>query len=169
MQELTPTYDYSMLPVSRSATDHHEHYYNELSRNYALLCSALLRNDLLSYDLLCYASLCLAMLGFAMPCNAFLCFRFILNLARLPLQDEPENAINSYNLCNHLTPMAIPLKFLEKMSFFTQNRKFLEKMPFSDPFVGGTTAGPKKVKNYKQNITENHNKKSREDFLIFFR
>ena len=85
MQELTPTYDYSMLPVSRSATDHHEHYYNELSRNYALLCSALLSYALLCYDLPCYASLYLAMLGFAMPCNAFLCSALILRLARFPL------------------------------------------------------------------------------------
>ena len=28
--------------------------------------------------------------------------------------------------------------------------KFLEKMPFATPFVGGTTAGPKNEKKYKE-------------------
>ena len=99
-----------------------------------------------------------------MPCCASLCFAFILRLARLPFQDRPENVRNSCGLCNDLTPVAIPHKLVEKTSVFTQNRKFLEKMLFSDPFVGGTTAGPKKVKKYNKNITENHREKSRDDF-----
>ena len=36
--------------------------------------------------------------------------------------------------------------FIEKIAFFDPNRKFLDKMLFWGPFVGGSTAGPKKWK-----------------------
>ena len=51
-----------------------------------------------------------------------------------------------------LEPESCILLFLDEITgknvFFHPNRKFLEKMPLSDPLMGGTTAGPKKVKIY---------------------
>ena len=62
---------------------------------------------------------------------------------------EPESCVPLISRAGIVRTSTFLEKFLEQILFFTHSRKFLEKMTFSDPFVGETTAGPKKVKNYK--------------------
>ena len=52
---------------------------------------------------------------------------------------------------------------LGKNPYFESNRKFLEEMLLSVPFVGGDSRA-QKVQNYVKNIRGNHYKKSRDYF-----
>ena len=66
---------------------------------------------------------------------------------------------NSHNLCSNLNPIANSSKNYPFRPLFDPNRKFLEKMSSSAPFVGGTTAGPEKwkitIKKQQETITKN--------------
>ena len=99
-----------------------------------------------------------------MPCCAFLCFALISRPARRPLQVRPGNARHPVNLCSHLTPTANSLKKCPFQSPFRPQSQILRKNALFTPLCGGDHSRARKVKKYNQNITENHNEKSRDDF-----
>ena len=142
---------------------------------YDLLCYALLFFAVLGFAVLCYDVLCLAVLRLAMLGNAWLCYGPPRRLLRqtmtklcyallcfaMPCYAMTCFAMLGYACCACFpllcfdfeagpSPLPAPARKCEKFTQFMQkfdpNRKFLEKMPFSTPFVGGTTAGPKKWK-----------------------
>ena len=76
------------------------------------------------------------MLCYALPCFPLLCFDFGAG---------PSPSLGRAGKCE---------KFTRFMQQFYPNRKFFEKIKFSTPFVGGTTAGPKKLKFTKRILSK---------------
>ena len=98
---------------------------------FALLCYALLRSASLCIAMLLFALLGLATLGYAWLWDIWLCFPLLC----FDFEAGPSPCAGRAGKCEKRTLLR---------QQFDPNREFLEKMPFSTPFVGGTTAGPEK-------------------------
>ena len=134
---------------------------------FAKLCYAWLCLTVICFAMLCYAFSC-----FAMPCNAmidFLCFA-MLGYAWLCLA----------SLCLAVLSFALLWFWGWPVSLSRTGRKMREihtiyaaiwsqsqiprKNALFDPICGGDHSRAQKVKIYNENITENHNEESRDDF-----
>ena len=130
--------------------------FGSASIGYALLmllhiCFDLLSYAMLTYTIICCAVMCFDMLGYTWLCYALLCFPllcFHFEAGPSPFPRPARRCEKFTHFMHRFDPSCNSSQIRRKNMIFTHSRKFLEKMFFSDPFVGGTTAGPKKVKNY---------------------
>ena len=93
-----------------------------------------------------FALLCFVMLGYAWRCYALLYFPLLC----FDFEAGPSPSPGPPRICE---------KFTQCTQQLDPNRKFHKQMPFSAPFVGGTTAGPEKwkirIKKQEETIMKN--------------
>ena len=124
--------------------------------NLFMPCHAMIYFAMLRHAWLCFEMLCLAVLSFAL-----LWFRGrLVSLSRFSPKMQEIHTMYAASW----PQSQIPWKNVLFRPLFDPNHKFIEKMSFSDRFMGGDHGRARKMKSYNKNRSGNHNEKSRDDF-----